>query len=110
MGDEDDTGQPAQETLTRNWDELLQEIRVTQTGVQILTGFLLTVPFSNRFGDLTSFQRTVYLVRPRGVGAHDRARRRHRSRSTACSSGSAAASCSWSPATGSPRPGWRRSR
>ena len=36
--------QPSQETLTRNWDELLQEIRVTQTGVQILTGFLLTVP------------------------------------------------------------------
>jgi hypothetical protein len=62
MGDEDDTGQPSQETLTRNWDELLQEIRVTQTGVQILTGFLLTVPFSNRFAELTSFQRTVYLA------------------------------------------------
>ncbi len=54
--------QPSQETLTRNWDELLQEIRVTQTGVQILTGFLLTVPFSNRFGDLTTFQRNVYLA------------------------------------------------
>ncbi len=53
---------PSQETLTRNWDELLQEIRVTQTGVQILTGFLLTVPFSNRFGDLTTFQRNVYLA------------------------------------------------
>ena len=62
MGDEDDTGQPSQETLTRNWDELLQEIRVTQTGVQILTGFLLTVPFSNRFAELTFFQRTVYLA------------------------------------------------
>ena len=58
----DDTGQPSQETLTRNWDELLQEIRVTQTGVQILTGFLLTVPFSSRFGDLTNFQRMVYLA------------------------------------------------
>ncbi len=54
--------QPSQETLTRNWDELLQEIRVTQTGVQILTGFLLTVPFSNRFPDLTTFQRNVYLA------------------------------------------------
>ena len=54
--------QPSEETLTRNWDELLQEIRVTQTGVQILTGFLLTVPFSNRFGDLTEFQRNVYLA------------------------------------------------
>ncbi len=54
--------QPSQETLTRNWDELLQEIRVTQTGVQILTGFLLTVPFSNRFDDLTAFQSDVYLA------------------------------------------------
>jgi hypothetical protein len=63
MGHTDATkDQPSQETLTRNWDELLQEIRVTQTGVQILTGFLLTVPFSNRFGDLTAFQRNVYLT------------------------------------------------
>jgi len=54
--------QPSPETLTRNWDELLQEIRVTQTGVQILTGFLLTVPFSNRFGELTAFQQDVYLA------------------------------------------------
>src|SRR6187397_2745609 len=58
----DEDEQPSPETLTRNWDELLQEIRVTQTGVQILTGFLLTVPFSNRFEDLTSFQRSVYLA------------------------------------------------
>ena len=58
----DEGASPSQETLTRNWDELLQEIRVTQTGVQILTGFLLTVPFSNRFGDLTAFQRWVYLA------------------------------------------------
>ena len=62
MAGTDDEQQPSQETLTRNWDELLQEIRVTQTGVQILTGFLLTVPFSNRFEDLTSFQRAVYLT------------------------------------------------
>ena len=44
--------------LTRNWDKLLQEMRVTQTGVQILTGFLLTVPFSTRFDDLTAFSAT----------------------------------------------------
>jgi Family of unknown function (DUF6328) len=58
----DQGDQPSEETLTRNWNELLQELRVTQTGVQILTGFLLTVPFSNRFEDLTSFQRNVYLA------------------------------------------------
>ncbi len=50
------------ERLIRNWDELLQEIRVTQTGVQILTGFLLTVPFSQRFESLDDTQRTIYLV------------------------------------------------
>jgi hypothetical protein len=50
------------EQLTRNWNELLQELRVTQTGVQILTGFLLTVPFTDRFTDLTTTQRTIYLT------------------------------------------------
>jgi hypothetical protein len=50
------------ERLDRNWNELLQELRVTQTGVQVLTGFLLTVPFSNRFEDLTTLQRNAYLA------------------------------------------------
>jgi len=49
------------ERLTRNLNELLQELRVTQTGVQILTGFLLTLPFTNRFADLDSVQRGAYL-------------------------------------------------
>jgi hypothetical protein len=53
---------PTAATLARNWNELLQEIRVTQTGVQILTGFLLTVPFSARFDELTATQRWVYAV------------------------------------------------
>jgi hypothetical protein len=48
--------------LTRNLHELLQELRVTQTGVQILTGFLLTLPFSNRFTELSAMQRHVYLA------------------------------------------------
>ncbi|KAA1425815.1 DUF6328 family protein [Nocardioides antri] len=49
------------EQITRNWNELLQELRVLQTGVQILTGFLLTVPFTDRFADLDDRQRTIYL-------------------------------------------------
>lgn len=49
------------ERIDRNWGELLQELRVTQTGVQILTGFLLTIPFSARFETLDSLQRTLYL-------------------------------------------------
>lgn len=48
--------------LTRNLNELLQELRVTQTGVQILTGFLLTLPFTTRFPDLDGLQRTAYLT------------------------------------------------
>jgi hypothetical protein len=46
----------------RNWVELLQELRVMQTGVQILTGFLLTVPFQARWTDITASQRTFYLI------------------------------------------------
>jgi hypothetical protein len=46
----------------RNWNELLQELRVTQTGVQILTGFLLTLPFQQRFTDLDDYQRNLFLV------------------------------------------------
>lgn len=51
-----------QDRLTRNWNELLQELRVAQTGVQILTGFLLTVPFSQRFAQLSDLQIRSYLV------------------------------------------------
>ncbi|MHA7134224.1 DUF6328 family protein [Oerskovia turbata] len=49
------------ERADRNWAELLQELRVTQMGVQILTGFLLTLPFQQRFADLDETQRTIYL-------------------------------------------------
>ena len=51
-----------EQRITRNWNELLQELRVLQTGVQILTGFLLTVPFSQRFPDLNDHQHTIYLI------------------------------------------------
>ncbi|MBM7459727.1 DUF6328 family protein [Rhodococcus coprophilus] len=50
------------ERLDRNWASLLQELRVVQTGVQVLTGLLLTLPFQGRFEDLTSYQYGVYLV------------------------------------------------
>ena len=50
------------ERITRNWDELLQELRVTQTGSQILAGFLLTVPFSSRWSSLTDLQVGAYLT------------------------------------------------
>jgi hypothetical protein len=45
----------------RNLVELLQEIRVVQTGVQILFGFLLTIAFQPKFEKLSSFQKADYL-------------------------------------------------
>jgi len=50
------------EKMDRNWAELLQELRVLQTGVQILAGFLLTLPFQSRFETLDGFQLALYLV------------------------------------------------
>lgn len=50
------------ERMDRNWGELLQELRVTQTGVQILAGFLLTLPFQQRFTMLTTLERSEYAA------------------------------------------------
>lgn len=50
------------ERADRNWEELLQELRVMQTGTQILTGFLLAVAFQPRFTDMDDLQRDVYIV------------------------------------------------
>ena len=58
---EPDEGIPP-ETINRNWTELVQELRSTQTGVQVLTGFLLTVPFSDKFAELDDVERTAYLL------------------------------------------------
>ncbi len=55
------TSESTSRRLDRKWNELLQELRVAQTGVQILTGFLLTIPFSSRFEVLDETMRTVYL-------------------------------------------------
>lgn len=50
------------ERANRRWQELIQEIRVTQTGVQILFGFLLTVVFTPRFHQLADTDRVIYVV------------------------------------------------
>jgi hypothetical protein len=55
-------GQSPAEVLDRNVDELLQETRVGTAGVQFLFAFLLTLPFADRFEDLTAFHRDVYTV------------------------------------------------
>ena len=46
----------------RHFNELLQEIRVAQTGVQILFAFLLGLAFTPRFPGLTGGQQAIYLI------------------------------------------------
>jgi hypothetical protein len=48
--------------LDRNWSSLLHELRVVQTGVQLLTGLLLTLPFHDGFEHVGRPMRVVYLV------------------------------------------------
>jgi len=49
------------ERYDRNWSELLQEFRVLQTGTQILAGFLITLPFQQRFTELRAEDHVLYL-------------------------------------------------
>jgi hypothetical protein len=62
MSEDDDREESDEERLDRNWNEMLQELRVVQTGVQLLSGFLLTLPFTNKFDDLDTWQVRLYLA------------------------------------------------
>ena len=57
-----DDDEPPEERLNRELIELLNELRVALPGVQVLFAFLLTVPFSDRFQDLTGSQRAFYFA------------------------------------------------
>lgn len=61
MDPEDGRDETLNQRMDRNWAELLQELRVTQTGTQILTGFLLAVAFQQRFDQLGAGQKRFYL-------------------------------------------------
>jgi Family of unknown function (DUF6328) len=50
------------ERLDRNYDELLQELRVLQAGMQILFAFLLSLAFQQRFTSVTDLERDVYVI------------------------------------------------
>ena len=50
------------ERADRNMQELLQELRVATTGVQVLFAFLMAVPFQQRFQTVSQFQEKVYFV------------------------------------------------
>jgi uncharacterized membrane protein YiaA len=50
-----------EERADRNLSDLLQELRVALPGVQVLFAFLLTVPFTQRFDDLSDFEKKLYF-------------------------------------------------
>ncbi|MER5383132.1 DUF6328 family protein [Streptomyces sp. NPDC002688] len=58
----DGRDESAHERADRMWGDLLQEIRVAQTGVQILFGFLLTVVFQPTYRQLSQADQTLYMV------------------------------------------------
>jgi VIT1/CCC1 family predicted Fe2+/Mn2+ transporter len=55
-------GESEEQRLDRNYNELLQEMRVLQAGMQILFAFLLSLAFQQRFVEVDAFQRDVYLT------------------------------------------------
>jgi hypothetical protein len=52
---------PPREDLDQEWSELVEEHRLAMPGVQVLFGFLLILPFQNRFEELTGDQEYVYF-------------------------------------------------
>ena len=62
LPDDPERDESPAERLDRNWSELLQELRVTQTGIQILSGFLLTLPFQSRFAELEPALLGIFLA------------------------------------------------
>lgn len=59
---DDGRGESPAQRADRRWNELLQELRVAQTGTQILFGFLVAVVFQPRFAELGTTDRTIYVV------------------------------------------------
>jgi Family of unknown function (DUF6328) len=58
----DGRDETSNERADRNWSDILQELRVTQTGTQIISGFLLTLAFQQRFGQLPTYLVVTYVI------------------------------------------------
>jgi Family of unknown function (DUF6328) len=58
----DDRDETSDERLDRNTIELLNELRIAGTGIQVMFAFLLVVPFNAGWSKTTPFERTVYFV------------------------------------------------
>src|SRR5262249_46086476 len=59
---EDPRGETPAQRDDRNFIELVQELRVVGLGVQVLFGFLLSLPFTVRFSGLSQGQRDLYVA------------------------------------------------
>ena len=59
--DQQGRSETPEERADRHWTDLLQELRVSQTGVQLLAAFLVSLPFQSRFTDLDAFQQRWYV-------------------------------------------------
>ena len=59
---DDGRNETPNERSDRNWNDILQELRVALTGTQLIGGFLLAVAFQPRFEELDEYQLTLYLV------------------------------------------------
>lgn len=59
--EDQDRNETETEQADRRYNELLQELRVAQTGVQFLFAFLLTLAFTQRFAQITELQKWLYL-------------------------------------------------
>ena len=55
-------GETRIQQAVRNFAELLQEVRVAQTGIQVLFAFLLGLGFTGRFDELGAGQQAVYVI------------------------------------------------
>jgi hypothetical protein len=53
--------QRSKQELDQEWAELVEEHRLAMPGIQVLFGFLLILPFQNRFERLTTNQEYVYF-------------------------------------------------
>jgi len=61
-GDEGDRDESPDERRDRELIELLNELRVTLPGVQVLLAFMLTIPFAQRFNTLSGLQKDTFIV------------------------------------------------
>ncbi len=60
--DEKDRDESAPERLDRNTIELLNELRIAATGIQVMFAFLLILPFNVGWKQVDGFERTIYFV------------------------------------------------